>query len=126
MFTCLYHGWSWAIRRDAHLLYTLVPNIQMLVQQDHVMLFHYEPISYTETRVRMATLAHSNEPQTVQKQAYWDKNQRITVTAIMEDFVLGEEVQAGFASKGNPSHLFGRFEGALNRFNLVVQELIAT
>ena len=74
----------------------------------------------------MATLAHSNEPQTVQKQAYWDKNQRITVTAIMEDFVLGEEVQAGFASKGNPSHLFGRFEGALNRFNLVVEELIAT
>ena len=44
----------------------------------------------------------------------------------MEDFVLGEEIQAGFASKGNPSHLFGRFEGALNRFNLVVEELIAT
>ncbi len=117
---------NWAIRQDANLLYTLVPNVQMLVQQDHVMLFHYEPLSFNETRVRMATLAHRDEPQTAEKQAYWEKNQRITVTALMEDFVLGEEVQAGFASKGNPSHLFGRFEGALNRFNLVVEELIAT
>ena len=117
---------NWAIRQDANLLYTLVPNVQMLVQQDHVMLFHYEPLSFNETRVRMATLAHRDEPQTTEKQAYWEKNQRITVTALMEDFVLGEEVQAGFASKGNPSHLFGRFEGALNRFNLVVEELIAT
>ena len=44
----------------------------------------------------------------------------------MEGFVLDEEVQAGFYSKGNPSHLFGRFEWALNQFNLIVEELIAT
>ena len=44
----------------------------------------------------------------------------------MDDFVLDEEVQAGFYSKGNPSHLFGRFEWALNQFNLIVEELIAT
>ena len=44
----------------------------------------------------------------------------------MEDFVLDEEVQAGFYSKRNPSQLFGRFEWALNQFNLIVEELIAT
>lgn len=43
----------------------------------------------------------------------------------MEDFVLGEEIQTGFASRGNPSHLLGRFEGALNRFNLTVEEMLA-
>ena len=57
-------------------------------------------------------------------QAHWQKNQKITVTALMEDFELGEEIQSGFACKGNPSHLFGRFEGALNRFNLAVEEML--
>ena len=42
----------------------------------------------------------------------------------MEDFELGEEIQSGFASRGNPSHLFGRFEGALNRLNLLVEDMI--
>lgn len=42
----------------------------------------------------------------------------------VEDFELGEEIQSGFASRGNPSHLFGRFEGALNRFNLSVEEMM--
>ena len=49
----------------------------------------------------------------------------ITVTALMEDFELGEEIQSGFASRGNPSHLFGRFEGALHRFNASVEEMLA-
>ena len=47
------------------------------------------------------------------------------MAALSEDFELGEEVQAGFASRGNPSHLFGRFEGALNWFNVAIEEMIA-
>ena len=42
----------------------------------------------------------------------------------MEDFELEEEIQSGFAPRGKPSHLMGRFEGALNRFNLTVEEAI--
>ena len=90
------------------------------------MLFHFEPLAVDLTRVRMATLVPRATPETEEMQTHWEKNQQITVTALMEDFELGEEIQSGFASRGNPSHLFGRFEGALNRFNTAVEELLAT
>ena len=117
---------QWQIREDANMVYTLMCNSQLLVQQDHVMWFHSEPKSESVTRMRMATLVPKSVPQTEEMQEHWDKNQKITVTALMEDFELGEEIQAGFASRGNPTHLFGRFEGALNRFNQAVEEMIAT
>lgn len=116
---------KWQIRQDANMVYMLMCNTQLLVQQDHVMWFHFEPVSESVTHMRMATLVPNSAPRTEEMQAHWEKNQKITVTALMEDFELGEEIQAGFASKGNPSHLFGRFEGALNRFNKVVEEMIA-
>lgn len=116
---------KWEIRRDANIVYTLMSNSQLLVQQDHVMWFHFEPIAHDLTHVRMATLVPRALPDTEEMQAHWDKNQKITVTALMEDFELGEEIQSGFASRGNPSHLFGRFEGALHRFNASVEEMLA-
>ncbi|QDG78612.1 aromatic ring-hydroxylating dioxygenase subunit alpha [Labrenzia sp. PHM005] len=116
---------TWEIRRDANLLYTLVTNSQLLVQQDHIMWFHFEPMAADHTRVRIATLAPRSFPDTEEMRERWAKNQLITKTTLLEDFELGEEIQAGFASKGNPSHLFGRYEGALNRFNLVVEEILA-
>ena len=115
---------NWQIRQDANMVYTLMTNTQLLVQQDHVMWFHFEPISEQLTHIRMATLVPKSAPQTDEMQAHWDRNQKITVTALMEDLELGEEIQSGFASKGNPTHIFGRFEGALNRFNVVVEELL--
>lgn len=115
---------AWDIRRDANLLYTLLPNVQMLVQQDHIMWFHYEPVAHDRTKIRMATLAPAHIERIDEMEAHWAKNQQITVTALMEDFDLGVEIQSGFASRGNPSHLFGRFEGALNRFNLTVEEML--
>lgn len=115
---------QWQIRKDANMVYTLMCNTQLLVQQDHVMWFHFEPLSEAITHMRMATLVPRSAPQTEEMQAHWEKNQEITVTALMEDFELGEEIQSGFASRGNPTHLFGRFEGALNRFNLAIEEMI--
>ena len=117
---------QWNLRQDANMVYTLMTNTQLLVQQDHVMWFHSEPISENLTHMRMATLVPRSAPDTPEMQAHWDKNQKITVTALMEDFELGEEIQSGFASRGNPSHIFGRFEGALNRFNLSVEEMLAS
>ncbi len=115
---------NWAIRKDANLLYTVVPTMQFLVQQDHIMWFLFEPRAVDRTSIRMATLVPRSVPETDEMQARWEKNQAITRTALMEDFTLGEEIQSGFASRGNPSHLFGRFEGALNRFNLVIEDMV--
>lgn len=113
---------DWSIRQDANLLYTLMPTCQLLVQQDHVVWIQATPKDEGLTTLRLVTLA----PEGVeQPQAYWDKNHQITMVTLMEDFELGEEIQSGFSSRGNPSHLFGRFEGALNRFNLAVEEMIS-
>lgn len=113
---------TWSIRKDANILYTVMPTLQLLVQQDHVVWIQSTPRDAGTTELRVITLApkDSQQPQT-----YWDKNHQITMVTLMEDFVLGEEIQSGFASRGNPSHLFGRFEGALNRFNLTVEEMIS-
>ena len=116
---------DWQIRRDANLLYTLTPTTQLLVQQDHVMWMHLEPLAEDRTSVRVATLVPRSVPEIDETQGRWEKNQKITMAALSEDFELGEEVQAGFASRGNPSHLFGRFEGALNWFNVAIEEMIA-
>lgn len=116
---------DWQIRRDANLLYVLMPNTQLLVQQDHVVWINAEPVSADLTRLRLTTLVPADSPDTAEMAAHWARNHQITRITLMEDFELGEEVQSGFGSRGNPSHLFGRFEGALNRFNLAVEELIA-
>ncbi|WP_204114399.1 aromatic ring-hydroxylating oxygenase subunit alpha [Shimia biformata] len=113
---------GWSIRRDANLLYTLMPTTQLLVQQDHVIWIQSTPRSEGLTTMRLVTMAPEGAGQS---QDYWQKNHAITMATLMEDFELGEEIQAGFASRGNPSHLFGRFEGALNRFNLLVEERIS-
>ncbi|NOD95232.1 hypothetical protein GS636_20740 [Ruegeria sp. HKCCD4884] len=110
---------------DVNMVYTVLPNTQMLVQQDHFMWFHIEPVSEAKTRFRMATVVPTDAPRTEDMEKHWQLNHRISLTALKEDFEIGEEIQAGFASRGNPTHLFGRFEGALNRFNLAVEEMIA-
>lgn len=116
---------DWSIRDDANVLYTLTPTTQLLVQQDHVVWINTTPTAEDHTVIRMATLVPKSVPDNEEMQAHWVKNQAITRATLMEDFELGEEIQAGFASRGNPNHLFGRIEGALNQFNLLVEEMIA-
>jgi phenylpropionate dioxygenase-like ring-hydroxylating dioxygenase large terminal subunit len=115
---------SWSIRAHANLLYTLAPTTQLLVQHDHVGWLQMVPLNEGLTRVHLATLVPEDAPRTEAQEAHWQKNQAITRATIKEDFDLGEEIQAGFASRGNPSHLFGRFEGALNRFNLAIEAML--
>ena len=115
---------NWEIRRDANVLYNLMPNTQLLVQQDHVVWIQVEPKSEGITKMRLATLVPKSVPENEETRAHWEKNHKITQMTLMEDFELGEEVQAGFASRGTPSHLFGRFDGALNRFSLTVEVML--
>lgn len=63
-------------------------------------------------------------PDSEKMSTHWSKNQHISVTTLKEDFDLGEEIQSGLLAGANPSHLFGRFEGALSRFNAAVEEAI--
>ena len=55
---------------------------------------------------------------------YWRKNHDITVRTLAEDFAIGESIQSGLASGANDELRFGRFEGALDRFNRIVEREI--
>ncbi|WP_057463869.1 SRPBCC family protein [Pseudovibrio sp. POLY-S9] len=113
---------EWRLREHANIIYSVLPGTQLLVQQDHIVWVHCEPLAVDRTRVRLATLVPNSMPQTDEMQKHWVRNQAITSTTLIEDFELGEEIQQGFASGANTHLTFGRFEGALDRFNQVLEE----
>lgn len=112
---------TWRLRDHANILYTLFPNCQLLVQQDHIVWISSEPLAAGRTKLRIATLA----PTTGEhggNTAYWQRNHQITTTTLDEDFHIGASIQQQLESGGTQELLFGRFEGALTTFKAVVRE----
>lgn len=109
---------QWRLRDVANVLYSLFPNNQLLVQQDHVVWISQEPTARNSTQLRLVTLAPKSRSG---EAAYWRRNHTITETTLNEDFDLGEDLQMGLDSGATERMLFGRFEGALTRFNRQVR-----
>jgi phenylpropionate dioxygenase-like ring-hydroxylating dioxygenase large terminal subunit len=108
----------WRLRDHANIIYTFFPTTQLLVQQDHIVWINSRPVSATATELRLVTLAPISR---LEEHEYWEKNHRITLNTLNEDFVIGESIQAGLATGANEHMTFGRFEGALPEFNRVVK-----
>jgi len=116
---------GWRIRDHANLVYTLFPTTQFLVQQDHVVWIRQEPLAPGRTGLRLATLAPTgSESAGGKSRDHWQRNHAITIRTLEEDMKIGEGVHAGLASGANDHVLFGRFEGALDRFNRTVAEYL--
>ena len=112
----------WSLRRETNLVYTVVPSAQLLVQEDHVVWVQALPLAPGRTRVRIATLAPADfDPADGEAALHWRKNHEITVRTLAEDFAIGESIQSGLPSGANDELRFGRFEGALDRFNRIVE-----
>ena len=111
---------DWAIRDHIHLLYSVFPTSQLLVQHDHLAWVRYEPKAADRTLIRLSTLAPADDDRV----DHWKRNHDITLITLREDFALGESIQSGFASGANEDLRFGRYEGALHRFNGVVEEML--
>ena len=109
---------EWRIRDHANVLLNVFPNTSLLVQSDHVVWITMNPVAVDRSEVRLATLKprHSNRSSN-----YWDKNHHFSVTTLNEDFDIGERIQSGLLSGANEVLRFGRFEGALHRFNETVR-----
>lgn len=108
---------DWRLRDHAQVLYTLFPNTALLVQSDHIAWINQEALSAGETRVRMTTLVPKEEAGNTE---HWQRNHEITRVTLDEDFVIGESIQSTLTSGANEDMIFGRFEGALDAFNRVV------
>ena len=117
----------WSLRREANLVYTVLPSAQLLIQGDHVVWVQGLPVAPDRTMVRIATLAPADvDPTNDEAARHWRKNHDITVRTLAEDFAIGESIQSGLPSGANDELRFGRFEGALDRFNRIVErEIIA-
>lgn len=114
------HEADWEIRDHANILYTLLPADQFLLMQDHVAWIHAEPASESRTELRVSTLVPRDE-MTEGKAEHWARNHAITMATLGEDFALNEAVQSGLGSGANTALTFGRFEGALHRFNAEIE-----
>ncbi|MEO1323043.1 MAG: SRPBCC family protein [Pseudomonadota bacterium] len=109
---------SWRLRDHAQVLYTLFPNTALLLQSDHVAWINQEALSAGETRVRMSTLVPKTD---AERTEHWQRNHEITRVTLDEDFTIGESIQSTLSSGANQNMLFGKFEGALDAFNKVVE-----
>lgn len=116
---------EWRLRDHANLVYTLFPNTQLLVQQDHLIWFQSVPLAPDRTRLRLATLVPAEPDPTEEPWASrWAKNHAITRRTLDEDFAIGEGIQAGLASGANAELRLGRYEGAIARFNRCVEDAL--
>ena len=114
---------SWAIRDVSNVLYNVFPTSQLLLMQDHIAWIDLTPLSEGLTRAKFTTLAPKAEI-TPEKEEHWKRNHEITVVTLEEDFVLNEASQIGCQTGTNTFHTFGRYEGALNAFNLEVERYL--
>ena len=63
---------------------------------------------------------------TPERERRWQLNHELTVRTLKEDFAIGEGIQRGLQSGANEHLNYGRFEGALDRFNRSVDAAIAS
>ncbi len=114
---------DWEINKHANLLYTIFPGAQFLVQEDHFIWIQGIPVSAGRTKLRLSTMIPASAA-TAEKDSYWKRNHALTMYTLDEDFELGEAIQRGLDTGANPHLNFGRFEGALAKFNAMVDAAV--
>ncbi|WP_434055869.1 MAG: SRPBCC family protein [Roseibium sp.] len=114
---------GWSIRDHANVLYSVFPSSQFLLMQDHVAWVKLHPLSAGRTEVQVTTLAPASAI-TDRQTDHWHRNHKITSLTLAEDFALNEAVQSGLESGANTALTFGRYEGALHRFNEEIEKYL--
>lgn len=115
---------QWNIRKHTNIIYSIFPTSQLLVQDDHIVWINVNPLGPDQTRLRLHTLAP--KPTEDKPVHHWQKNHTITRTTLFEDFQIGESIQIGLASGANEYLTFGRYEGALHKFNQTIDHYVET
>jgi hypothetical protein len=101
----------------------LFPNIVLLIQPDHIAVVAISPISVSESRITVAMLIPQSN--TIEKDVeYWEKNRQITISALDEDFIVGEKIFEGARSIAFPHFVFGRNELGISAFHESLEKII--
>jgi phenylpropionate dioxygenase-like ring-hydroxylating dioxygenase large terminal subunit len=112
-----------SLRQHANVLYVLFPNTMILVQPDHLGIFHGYADGVDGVIVDAYALVPET-PATDKARNYWQKNVDILFGALDEDFALAESVQAGVRTAANDHLTFGRMEKGLGWFHQNVDRIV--
>lgn len=116
---------TWRLRDHSNILYYIFPNTVMVFVADHAAIFAMFPDGGPDRSVMHLSFCLPEKPESEKARTYWDKNAGLIRTALGEDFVVGEGIQAGFASGANTHLTFGRYEKGLSYFHDIVEEAMA-
>jgi hypothetical protein len=118
---------EWDLIPHTALVYVLFPNTVLVMQIDHVETWRVFPAADKVDECVMYLDFFVPEPaETESAKRHWDNNMDLTIRTVdMEDFPVGEGIQAGFASNAQTEMVFGRNEPALAHFERSVNEAVA-
>lgn len=108
---------QWDMRRMANIIYTLSPTVLLLAQPDNISLIRMVPLAVGETCIEEVLLV--DRPQdggsewSADELRRHETNHNLVNKILMEDWVLGETIQANMQSGVVDEVHFGRFESAL-------------
>lgn len=115
------HQADWKLVQHANVLYTLNPNASILVQDGHYGVIRMDPLAVDRTRVTLMTVGRTpNGPSAGRIREFLEANHAFTVKTLMEDFVLGEEIQRGLQSGANAQLRLASYEAALEAWHEVL------
>jgi phenylpropionate dioxygenase-like ring-hydroxylating dioxygenase large terminal subunit len=113
---------SWDLRRVASLIYHLFPNTIIAVEPYHVTVFHVEPLDAGRSRIRATVLVDPDR--VAHDRDKVRKDIALLKAGLVEDYAIGESIQAGLVAGANDHFLFGRFEGTLAHFHRSLAEVL--
>ena len=115
-----------SLREHSHTLFYLMPNMFMLVQENHVDWINLRPLDVDRTEITVTTLIPIDvdlDDETTH--SFWQKNHNITNLTLDEDWELGVGIQANVANGHLPFLRYGKNEWALKALNDVIKRLIS-
>ena len=115
-----------SLREHSHTLFYVMPNVFMLVQENHVEWISLRPIAVDQSEITVTTLIPCNEDLDNEKtHSYWQKNHHITNLTLDEDWKLGVGIQESVTNGHLPFLRYGKNEWALKALNDEIERLLS-
>lgn len=118
---------EWDLRKMANIIYNISPTMLFLAQPDNISLIKMTPLSPGETRIEEVLLVDSPKDGaewSPEELKMHETNYHLVHKILMEDWVLGETIQANMESGVSEQVHLGRFESALIWFHDYYDDLI--
>jgi phenylpropionate dioxygenase-like ring-hydroxylating dioxygenase large terminal subunit len=112
---------QWDMRQMANIIYSLSPSLLFLAQPDNVSIIKMVPMGPNETHIEEVLLVDAplsgKDEWSSQELKMHETNYHLVNHILMEDWLLGETIQANMLSGAVTQVHFGRFESALTWFH---------